>query len=94
MREFQVPVTGVSAVNARGELALFIEPVSSALRPTLVRRLGNRLAVLSGSTPVNVRGYTERTAEVARTRSEALVCEIDVDGGSVRRETMVPISDE
>ena len=94
MREFQVPLTGVSAVNARGELALIIEPVAEGLRPTEVRRLGNRLAVLSGQTPVSVRGYGERAAHAARTRREALVVEVDEATSAVRRETLVPIVED
>lgn len=76
-----VPMTGVSAVNARGELALFIAPLAPASVPTEVSQASNRLAVLSGGIPVSVRGYSERAADAARRamrRGEAvLVVEVD-----------------
>jgi 50S ribosomal subunit-associated GTPase HflX len=93
MAEHKVPVTGVHAVNSRGELALFIEPAAASLRPTRIRRVGNSLAVLSEDTPVSVRGYGERAVDAARRKRQALVVELDERTAVVSRESMVPIEE-
>ncbi len=93
-----VPMTGVSAVNARGELALFIAPLAPASVPTEVRQAWNRLAVHSRGIPVSVRGYSGRAADAARRamrRGETvLVVEVDEARQETVRVTPVPVTAE
>lgn len=83
-----VPMTGVSAVNARGELALFIAPLAPASVPTGVSQAANRLAIMSRGIPVCVRGYSERAADAARRamRRGDTILVVEVDEG--RQETV------
>lgn len=89
-----VPLTGVSAVNARGEVALIIPPLHPSAVPTAVLQSSNRLVVMSGGRPVSVRGYSDRAADAAQRKRWALVLEIDEASEAVVRATEVSVEAE
>ncbi len=89
-----VPLTGVSAVNVRGEVALIIPPLHPAAPPTSVLQSANRLVVMSGERPVSVRGYSDRAADAAQRKRRALVLEVDEASETVVRATDVAVEAE
>lgn len=86
-----LPPNGVGAVNARGEVALFVAPLRGEARPDRVVQAANRLAVMAGGAVANVRAYPPLTAEGARREGEVLVVELDEATGEAVRATVVPV---
>jgi len=91
-----LPVNGIGAVNARGEVALFVEPLPPGMAPTAVRQLGNRLTIMSGDAVASVRAYAPLTTAAARRRGRVFVFEVEErpaaggDGGT-GEDAAVPV---
>lgn len=94
MSETASNVTGVSAVNARGEVLLFVDPLPRGVRPTHVKRRDGRLVVMCGEAPVSVKTYGERANAAASAKGEVIVAELQESSNEIVRATPVPVEVE
>lgn len=73
-----LPVTGIGAVNARGEGAVFIDSVDGG-PPDGLRIDANRIAVMREGKVLSVRGYGELTVAALSRRRRGVVVELRGD---------------
>lgn len=82
------PITGVSAVNARGEVLLFTRPLDR--RPSWIEKDGDVITIRDAAAPLSRETYGRLCSETVARTKRARILEVAENGEPVR-ETEVDL---
>jgi len=82
-------ITGVGAVNERGEVMLIVPPLEE--RPEAFNVSGHCVTILAGGKTLSAETYSSRIAAQARKRSKISICEMTPVGKPTRASEVTAV---